>query len=80
MTIKVVLADDEELFRAGIALILSRDPEIEIIYQASIDIYAMSCVLSRCTVSLNQAAASARHEELITKVRLGQEPTSRRIC
>merc|ERR1712088_512122 len=37
------------------------------IAQASIDIYAMSCVLSRCTVSLNQAAASARHEELITK-------------
>ncbi len=34
MTIKVVLADDEELFRAGIALILSRDPEIEIIHQA----------------------------------------------
>tara|TARA_R100000935_G_scaffold58415_2_gene95372 strand:- start:47858 stop:48523 length:666 start_codon:yes stop_codon:yes gene_type:complete len=34
LTIKVVLADDEELFRAGIALILSRDPEIEIIYQA----------------------------------------------
>ena len=28
----------------------------------------MSCVLSRCSVSLNQAAASARHEELITKV------------
>ena len=38
------------------------------IFKASIDIYAMSCVLSRCTVSLNQAAASARHEELITKV------------
>ncbi len=34
MIIKVVLADDEELFRAGIALILSRDPEIEIVYQA----------------------------------------------
>jgi len=32
--IKVVLADDEELFRAGIALILSRDPEIEIVHQA----------------------------------------------
>ena len=38
------------------------------IFQASIDIYAMSCVLSRCSVSLNQAAASARHEELLTKV------------
>jgi len=35
--------------------------------QASIDIYAMSCVLSRCSVSLNLGAASARHEELITK-------------
>ncbi|WP_432411077.1 response regulator transcription factor [Rasiella sp. SM2506] len=34
MIIKVVLADDEELFRAGIALILSRDPEIEIVHQA----------------------------------------------
>jgi DNA-binding NarL/FixJ family response regulator len=34
LTIKVVLADDEELFRVGIALILSRDPEIEILYQA----------------------------------------------
>ena len=29
-----MLADDEELFRAGVALILSRDPEIEIVYQA----------------------------------------------
>ena len=54
--------------------------EIETIFQASIDIYAMSCVLSRCTVSLNQAAASARHEELITKVGQGHEPTSRRFC
>jgi DNA-binding NarL/FixJ family response regulator len=34
LTIKVALADDEELFRAGIALILSRDPEIEIVHQS----------------------------------------------
>tara|TARA_R100000988_G_C3959502_1_gene145416 strand:+ start:129 stop:797 length:669 start_codon:yes stop_codon:yes gene_type:complete len=34
LIIKVALADDEELFRAGIALILSRDPEIEVVYQA----------------------------------------------
>ncbi len=38
------------------------------IANASIDIYAMVCVLSRCTVSLNEGAASARHEELIARV------------
>ena len=42
------------------------------ILQASIDIYAMGCVLSRCSISLNQGVASARHEELIAKV-LDQE-------
>ncbi len=34
MNIKVVLADDEELFRLGMAHILSRDPEITILHQA----------------------------------------------
>jgi DNA-binding NarL/FixJ family response regulator len=33
--IKVVIADDEELFRVGIVHILSRDEEIEVLYQAS---------------------------------------------
>lgn len=35
MKIKVVLADDEELFRVGMSHILSKDDEIEIIFQAS---------------------------------------------
>merc|ERR1712212_1412342 len=35
---------------------------------ATIDIYAMSCVLSRCTKSLNEGLESAHHEELMTKV------------
>lgn len=34
MNINVVLADDEELFRIGMAHILSRDPEITIVHQA----------------------------------------------
>ncbi|HAT63616.1 MAG TPA: DNA-binding response regulator [Flavobacteriaceae bacterium] len=35
MKIKVVLADDEELFRVGMSHILSKDDELEIIFQAS---------------------------------------------
>merc|ERR1719249_293622 len=35
---------------------------------ATIDIYANSCVLSRCTKSLNEGLESAHHEELMTKV------------
>lgn len=35
---------------------------------AAIDIYAMTCVLSRCTKSLNSGLQSAHHEELMTKV------------
>ena len=35
MNIKVVLADDEELFRVGMSHILSKDSEIEIVFQAS---------------------------------------------
>ena len=35
MLINVVIADDEELFRVGIAHILSRDKEINILYEAS---------------------------------------------
>ena len=35
MKINVVIADDEELFRVGMVHILSRDPAIEVIYQAS---------------------------------------------
>ena len=34
MEIKVVIADDEELFRVGIAHIFSRDPNINVIHQA----------------------------------------------
>jgi len=33
--INVVLADDEELFRVGMVYILSRDPDINIMYEAS---------------------------------------------
>jgi len=35
MKIKVILADDEELFRVGMSHILARDEEIEIVHQAS---------------------------------------------
>merc|ERR1719249_269395 len=35
---------------------------------ATIDIYAMSCVLSRCSKSLNEGVESAHHEEMMTKV------------
>merc|ERR1711915_487058 len=35
---------------------------------ATIDIYASTCVLSRCTKSLNEGSHSAHHEELMTKV------------
>jgi DNA-binding NarL/FixJ family response regulator len=34
-TIKIILADDEVLFRKGIAFILQREPNIDIIYEAS---------------------------------------------
>merc|ERR1711953_81778 len=35
---------------------------------ATIDIYANSCVLSRCTKSLNDGVESAHHEEMMAKV------------
>merc|ERR1719369_161453 len=35
---------------------------------ATIDIYSMSCVLSRCTKSLNEGVESAHQEEMMTKV------------
>lgn len=35
MNINLVIADDEELFRVGISYILSRDPEITIVFEAS---------------------------------------------
>ena len=35
MNIRVVIADDEELFRVGLAHILARDEEIEIVHQAT---------------------------------------------
>jgi very long chain acyl-CoA dehydrogenase len=35
---------------------------------ATIDIYAMVSILSKCTMSLNKGTVSARHEELMTKV------------
>merc|ERR1719394_2116681 len=35
---------------------------------ATIDIYACTCVLSRCTKSLNEGSHSAHHEELMAKV------------
>ena len=38
------------------------------IAQAAIDIYAQTCVLSRCTMNLNARAPSALHEEIIAKV------------
>jgi very long chain acyl-CoA dehydrogenase len=34
----------------------------------TIDIYSMTCVLSRCTKSLNEGLESAHHEEMMTKV------------
>ena len=36
--------------------------------QPAIDIYVTSCMLSRCTLSLNQNLPSAMQEELMTKV------------
>merc|ERR1712179_760162 len=35
---------------------------------ATIDLYANSCVLSRCSKSLNDGIESAHHEEMMTKV------------
>merc|ERR1711972_632381 len=35
---------------------------------ATIDIYANTCVLSRCTKSLNDGVESAHHEEMMAKV------------
>merc|ERR1719195_1000744 len=35
---------------------------------ATIDIYVSTCVLSRCSKSLNEAVESAHHEEMMTKV------------
>merc|ERR1712002_120359 len=35
---------------------------------ATIDLYANSCVLSRCTKSLNEGVDSAHHEEIMTKL------------
>lgn len=34
MLIKIAIAEDEELFRLGIALIFSRDPDIDVVFQA----------------------------------------------
>merc|ERR1712002_723436 len=36
--------------------------------QSAIDIYISTCMISRCSQSLNQNLSSARHEELMTKV------------
>jgi len=36
--------------------------------QSAIDIYISTCMISRCTQSLNNNLTSARHEELMTKV------------
>ena len=36
--------------------------------QATIDIYVTTCMVSRCTQSLNEGLPSAMHEELMTKV------------
>merc|ERR1712156_643348 len=36
--------------------------------QSAIDIYISSCVMSRCSKSLNENLSSARHEEIMTKV------------
>ena len=33
--IKIILADDEELFRKGIYFLLQREPNFEIIFEAS---------------------------------------------
>ncbi len=38
------------------------------IANAAIDIYAMACIISRCSRSLNNGVESAMHEELMTKV------------
>merc|ERR1719445_262424 len=35
---------------------------------ATIDIYANTCVLSRCSKSLSEGLESAHHEEMMTKV------------
>merc|ERR1712152_3575 len=35
---------------------------------ATIDIYASSCVLARCSKSLNEGVESAHHEEMMTKI------------
>merc|ERR1719204_2767038 len=35
---------------------------------ATIDIYASSCVLARCSMSLNEGVESAHHEEMMTKI------------
>merc|ERR1719432_564688 len=35
---------------------------------ATIDIYASSCVLARCTKSLNEGVESVHHEEMMTKI------------
>jgi len=36
--------------------------------QSAIDIYVSTCMVSRCSMSLNQNLSSGRHEELMTKV------------
>ena len=36
--------------------------------QSAIDIYISTCMVSRCSQSLTNNLASARHEELMTKV------------
>merc|ERR1719266_547281 len=40
--------------------------------QSAIDIYISSCMMSRCSKSLSENLASARHEELMTKVYCGE--------
>merc|ERR1712060_541217 len=45
-----------------------RDLKIFRILEGTNDIYANSCVLSRCTKSLNDGVESAHHEEMMAMV------------
>eukprot|EP00096_Caligus_rogercresseyi_P009665 TRINITY_DN3313_c0_g1_i1.p1 TRINITY_DN3313_c0_g1~~TRINITY_DN3313_c0_g1_i1.p1 ORF type:complete len:627 (+),score=235.08 TRINITY_DN3313_c0_g1_i1:72-1952(+) len=47
--------------------IISEQLVLNRLADSAIDIYKMTCVLSRCTKSLNQGLPSAEHEELMTK-------------
>merc|ERR1719200_10857 len=70
------VSKNTELFGAAVEAVLIKHGKniineqflLNRLANATIDIYASSCVLARCTKSLNEGVESAHHEEMMTKI------------